>query len=416
MKKLFFLSLLLFSLPAHAKEFEFHGYFLALGRIYPGDDLSFVINENVDLEAILEFDYQPTEQLRFFLTPRILIDPTQSARNRYDALEGFVEWIENRWDLRAGQMIESWAIVDTFNPVDVLNRRDPQRNFYDPDKLGEIMIRGRTFFPGNNHFSDIILSAYFLPLLRETPLPANNDRFRFSPTGGLGILDTDATHTPSDYVDRMSYALRLSTVFKGADFFMAYYGGPSRIPSFLLNPTTNLLDPVYYRVDLLGGGAQYAWDAFLFKTELAYTWTQNNGLSFPFTPLVPDPYFQYVVGFDYTLKANFLGKTDLTLTLEYAGEDELVSNLQGLRPFKNDLFMGFAFALNDPQQTRLTYSATVDLGHGETLMQIEFERKIWKELKAYIEGFVMIPEEGTFSPLGVFGNNSSIAMGISWAF
>src|SRR5207245_8386176 len=70
-----------------------------------------------------------------------------------------------------------------FSPADLLNRRDLERNFYDPEKLGEVMARIRFASPDGGWLRQPTFSLYVLPVFRRTPLPTNHDRFRFDITG-----------------------------------------------------------------------------------------------------------------------------------------------------------------------------------------------------------------------------------------
>jgi len=415
-RKFFFFIFILFPFTAFSetKNYEINATTSISARIYPVDQMPAIVDENVDIYGLLEFRYFPVDYFQFYLRERILIDPLQSARNRYAPLDFYFDLISDHVDFRLGQMIESWKISDTFTPGDILNRRDPQYNFYFPDKLGDLMARLRFLLPEGENITNTALSFYFLPLDLETPLPENNSRFRFSPTGGIGILDEDNSIHSNNYINRLGYAVRLTTVIRNIDLFSFYYGGPSRIPSFFLNSSA-LLNPVYYRVDLLGGGFQWAIDRFLLKGEITYTWTDNNGLTAPFSLVVPAPYLQFVVGFDYTFN-NLFFKEAITFTLEYAGEDDHDSMLTGLRPYKNDLIMGIQYDLNDFSQTQFKGTLSVDLGNGETLMELTLNRKIYKELKAQIGGTLIIRETDEFTPWGIFPNNSSISFGLSHAF
>ena len=411
---LFFIVFFLGFLPlSKAKELEINSEFSILTRIYPIDQLPYIVDENLDLFGLLEIKYKFNDNIRFYARERLLIDPLQRSRNRYEPLDFYLDFIAETFDFRFGQMVESFAIVDTFNPVDILNRRDPQFNFYDPAKLGDLMTRLRLFLPESDTLTNNTVSFYFLPLALDTPLPANNSRFRFSPTGGIGILDEDNSIHPSNYANRLGYAAKLSTVLGPADFFALYYGGPSRIPSFFLD-AMGFLNPVYYRIDLAGGGFQWAIDKILLKGELAYTWTDHNGLSFPYNAVVPDSYLQFVFGFDYTFEQTFF-KESITITLEYAGEGDHDTELTGLRPYKNDLIIGLLWDVKDLSQTQFRANTSVDLGNGESLIQLVIERKIWKELKALLGGTIVVRETQEFTPWGIFPNNSSINFGFSYA-
>src|SRR5438552_2733624 len=117
------------------------------------------------------------------LVLRVAIDPLEQARNRYEPYDAYLEYTPDSWSFLVGQLIESWSAVEMFSPADLLNRRDLERNFYDPEKLGEVMARIRFASPDGGWFRQPTFSLYVLPVFPRTPLPTNHDRFRFDITG-----------------------------------------------------------------------------------------------------------------------------------------------------------------------------------------------------------------------------------------
>ena len=91
-------------------------------------------------ELELEIDFTLTENISGYFRPRFLIDAIDNDLVRTEPLEAYVTWSspDNNFDIRAGQLIENWGIADTFNPVDVFNRRDLAEDPLDPARLGEL--------------------------------------------------------------------------------------------------------------------------------------------------------------------------------------------------------------------------------------------------------------------------------------
>jgi len=373
-------------------------------------------DDSILLEGELDVTYDLNDFTRFRLRPRVAIDPLQSSRNRYEPLDAYVEYTEPRWALLAGQLLESWAIVDTFNPADVLNRRDLERDFYDPEKLGELMVRFRYFFPEAGAIRQPALSLYLLPLHRETPLPSNDDRFRLDATGdNRGDLRNDAVVPSFD----TAYAARLSATVGGADVFLFYFGGLARIPAFEVSPQGDVT-AVYYRVDMVGGGVQWAMGRWLFKLETAYSFTSDGGLASRFRGIVPDSYFQYVVGVDRTFTDVF-GKSEVTLTLEYAGEDDTsMTSPSGLRPYKSDVFFGVRWQFNDARRTEVLASVVADVLVDEQLYLIDFRTILYKDLKLVLGGQLVNRARDRrpdrFSTFNLFPNNSNVRMSLLYEF
>jgi hypothetical protein len=375
-----------------------------------------LVDDNGLLEAELDVTYDLNEFMRFRLRPRLLIDPVESSRNRYEPLDAYGEFRTSQWALLAGQLLESWAIVDTFNPADVLNRRDFGRDVYDPHKLGEVMVRFRYFFPEAGALQQPTLSLYLLPLHRETPLPSNRDRFRLDATGdNVGDLTNRVINPSFD----TAYAARLSATIGSADVFLFYFGGPTRLPALDVSPL-GAITPVYYRVNMGGAGVQWALDKWLFKLETAYTSTRDPQVPSRFKGDVPDSYFQYVIGLDRTF-TDLFGKTELTLTLEYAGEDNPgTTTLSGLRPYKSDVFFGIRWALNDRRRTELVASVAADVLVNEQLYLFELKTTLYRDLKLVLGGQFIHRAPGgrpdRFTTFNLFPNNSNIRVSLRYEF
>lgn len=391
------------------------GHVEAGGRFFLNERDGGLVDDNVLLEGRVDFRLQ-LDDTELRLHPRLAIDPTLSSRNRYEPLDAYLEHSTPTWALLVGQAVENWAIVDTFNPADVLSRRDLERDFYDPERLGELMVRFRYFLPDVAALEQPALSLYLLPLHRETPLPSNRDRFRLDATGdNRGDLRDDAIVPSPD----VAYAARLSATLGQADLFLFYFGGPSRIPSFELSPPGDLT-PVYYLVDMVGGGVQWALGRYLFKLEAAQTFTKRSGLRRSARDVVPDDFFQYVVGVDRTF-FDVLGRNEVTITLEYAGEDDPGdTDLTGLRPYKSDVFVGVRWAFNDPRRTELQVSVAADVRVDEQLWLVRFVTTLYKDLRLVLGGqLVNRAPDGRadrFTTFNVFPNNSNVHVGLRYEF
>jgi hypothetical protein len=376
-------------------------------------------DDNVDLEGELDFTYELSRALRLRLHPRVAIDPLEQARNRYEPYDAYLEYTAESWSLLAGQLIESWSAVEMFSPADLLNRRDLERNFYDPEKLGELMARLRLSLPEGGWIRQPTFSLYVLPLFRRTPLPTNHDRFRFDITAdNVGDLSKNSVEPSFD----VGFGARLTATVGRADLSLFYYGGPGRLPSFAMDPTSLAprLTPVYYRVDSVGASAQWALGPWVLKGETVYTFTSAAELPRRFKGAVPASYFQYVVGVDRTF-TDILGKNEITVTLEYSGEDNpRVTSITGLRPFKSDLFLGARWQLHDQRRTEVRAFLAADVLKDEQLWLADVKTTVYGNLKLVLEGeFVNRgPSKGPdhISVFGIFPNNTNIRFAVRYEF
>src|SRR5262249_34859848 len=191
-------------------------------------------------------------------------------------------------------------------------------------------------------------------------------------------------------------------------------------PAFDVDPTGRVT-PVYYRTDMVGGGVQWALGRWVLKLETAYTWTKRDGLPLRFQRAVPDDYFQYVIGVDRTF-TDVLGKSEVTVTPEYAGEDRPDrTSLKGLRPYKSDVFVGVRWALNDARRTELTASVATDVLVDEQIYLVNFTTALYRDLKLVLGGeFVnrASPDRrpDRLTPFSVFPNNSNVRVGLRYEF
>jgi hypothetical protein len=375
-------------------------------------------DDNVDLEGELDYTLDFNRALRLRLHPRVAIDPLEKARNRFEPYDAYMEYTAESWALLGGQFIESWSAVETFSPADLLNRRDLERNFYDPQKLGELMARLRLFLPEQGWIRQPTFSLYALPLFRRTPLPTNHDRFRFDITGdNVGDLIQDVVEPSFD----AGFAARLAATLGSADLSLFYYGGPGRIPSFAFVPRLPpKLMPVYYRADSVGANAQWALGPWVLKGETVYTFTSTSGLPGAFKAAAPESYFQYVVGVDRTFTDVF-GKNEVTLTLEYSGEDNpRVTALTGLRPFKSDLFLAARWQFHDQRRTQIRAFVAADVLQSEQLWLVDFKTAVYGNVKLLLEGQFVNRGKSTppdhLSVFGLFPNNASIRVALRYEF
>jgi hypothetical protein len=373
-------------------------------------------DDSVLLDGELDVMFRLDDSTRIRFRPRLSIDPVLSSRNRYEPLDAYVEYSRASWSLLAGQMIENWAIVDTFSPADVLNRRDLERNFYDPDPLGELMLRFRHTLPDGGPIRQPALAMYLLPLHRATPLPSNRDRFRLDVTGDNrgDLANGRAVASPE-----LAYAARLSLTWGSADMFLFYFGGPTRIPAFDISPVGDIT-PVYYLVDMVGFGMQWALGPWLLKAETAYSMTKASGLPRRLHRVVPDSFFQFVVGVDRTF-TDLFGKNELTVTLEYAGEDDPgATTISGLRPYKSDVFLGARWQFHDLRRTELKASVVVDARVGEQLWLLDFTTVLHSDLKLVVGGqFVnRAPSRrpDRLTTFNIFPNNSTVHVRLRYDF
>ncbi|KAA3611910.1 MAG: hypothetical protein DWQ01_07445 [Planctomycetota bacterium] len=376
-------------------------------------------------EGDLELDLDINESWSGFVQPRFRLDLYDSELRRFEPFEAYLNWRGESSDLRLGQMVENWGIADTYNPLDVLNRRDFASDFLDPDRLGEMGLRYRMHFPSGEVLGEPTLALYLIPVFRRTEFPTASSRYSLG-AGPIPFREQGSI-TP-DGEDQIFGAVRalstLDTSVFNADFHLLAARGPEPFPTlmprFKPNFTVDVV-PVYYGGTTLGAGLRAVPDEqtlgsflseFTFKFEGAY----KQLYKFPESPIsAPEDYFTYVVGLDRVLDRPFGEKDQLTLTLEYAGENGASDPTSQLRFFRSDGVLRLFWEANNFSRTSLEARWIQDLDTGERIVQVIFEsqlRFLHEDLRFWLDYQVFHLEPGEPSLLNFFPNGSSITTGI----
>lgn len=377
------------------------------------------------LEAELEVSLRLGEALTGYFRPRIFLDLFDGDLERFAPYEAYVTHAGDGWDLRAGQFVENWGIVDTYNPIDVVSRRDLGTGFLNPERLGEIGFRYRRFLEGGDVIGEPTVSLYALPVWQPTLFPTDDQRFGF----GSNALpfDESSGFTPSGS-DRGFYAARLAATLTtgpvNADLQMLVADGPDRTPGLFLSGGG--LQPAYFGSTTVGMGFRavpnqdVAGDflsTLTFKAEAVY----KDPRAYSGSPIEePDDYVAYVLGVDRDFYGLASEQDQLTLTVEYAGERGAADDPIGrFRPFRDDLILRALYQPNDFARSSLEVRGIYDLDSDESI----FEAIYGRQLRSVHEDVKLIVQLQTFDPAGdgssfldFFPDNTSLAVGLRWAF
>lgn len=398
----------------------FQGFVEFEPRVYFRDRGEDRNDEQLLVRGEFELDFRFHDRITGYARPRILIDLNDGDLDRFEPFEGYLTLEGEGWDLRAGQFVENWGIVDTYNPIDVVNRRDFASDLLDAERLGELGVRGRWLLEDGETFGEPTLSAYWIPVWRPTEFAPEDQRFAFG--NETTRFDEDQAFEP-DGAERSFFALRLahtlSTGPVNADVQYLVARGPERFPT-LYQPDPTLFVPAYYGVNSMGIGfravpnGDVAGDflaEFTFKAEVVY----KDPYEFSDSPVAePDDHVATVIGFDREFP-NFLRSQDqLTVTLEYAREDGADDPSATLRPFLNDLILRVLWEANDFARSSVELRSFFDFENEEKVFEAIFERQLrgWHEdLKLSVQLQLFDPPETGESLFDLFPNNSSLAVG-----
>ncbi len=402
---------------------SFQGFSALEARTYWRDRGGETNDEQLLFRSEFELDLRFSDSLTGYARPRILVDLLDGDYQRFEPFEAYATYDAGDWDLRAGSMVENWGIVDTFNPVDVLNRRDFGSNLLNADRLGEIGFRLRREIEGNETIGEPTLSLYVLPVWQATPFAPEDQRFAIA--GGPLAFDEDAGFDPASS-ERLFFGGRvqatLNTGPMNADVQLIAADGPSRFPAIALLGGT--LAPAYYHARTLGIGiravpneaALGALAKYTFKAEIAHVAPDT----FDDSPIVaPDDYTTLVVGVDRVFDGVLAGQDSLTTTVEYAHESGASDPQASYRPFRDDLILRALWEANDFERTSLEARALFDIDNHEFIGELIYETQLrsWHEdLKWTVQVQYFDPASATESLFGLFPNNSSLMTGVRWSF
>lgn len=376
-------------------------------------------------ESEFEFDFRFSPSVSAYFRPRILADAFDSDLKRFEPYEAYATYEGEGWDLRAGQMVENWGIVDTYNPIDVVSRRDFAGDILDPDRLGELGVRGRLLFEGGETIGEPTVSVYAMPVFRRTLFPPEDQRFGFGTD--LVPFEEDEGFEPQGAEEGL-YAIRLQSTLEtapaNADLQLLASRGPERMPAIILSPAGTLV-PAYYGVTAVGGGFravpnQDTLGSFLASLTLKTEVTYKAPYTFDDSPIDrPDEYVAYVVGVDRQFFNVLRDQDALTVTVEYAGEEGADDPTAILRPFQNDLILRLFWEANDFSRTSLEVRGIRDIETGETIGEVIAERQLrflHENLKATLQLQAFDPPGTGESFFDFFPNNSSLALAVRWDF
>ncbi|MBI4411047.1 MAG: hypothetical protein HY541_01010 [Deltaproteobacteria bacterium] len=382
------------------------------------------INDQETFELKFGFVYDNEKNFKTDLQPRFKIDFRDFSRNRYLPNDAILKYYQAKGEIWGGLQTITWGVAESFNPTDIINRRDFEDNYYDPEKLGEVIGGFKYGWNQAGPFDSLTLTFMVLPFFQEAPLPEDDTRFPL--TGSIGGIpyslfeDQDKMGTPQS----VGGAFEISATVKNVDLSFHFYHGPERNPGFQLIIDDNgalRLQPFYYLIDMIGFNLEAPVGNFVLRFEgagkiMSFNDPRPHDIPFEDNNAVPSNHLQLVPGFDYTF-TDFAGKGTMRFIFEYLGEIDHSTSLRDFRPFKNDLFVGFQYDFNNTRSTQLKLGVIKDLVNQEAMMKFEFDTKIYRELKFAIEG-VFVHRDSTLqnSPISFFDNNSYLLGRFSYAF
>lgn len=382
----------------------------------PGVDHRLLLTTDFELSA----DLAPG--LTAFLRPRFLLDAADPGTRRTRPFEGYLQWSDSDWEVRAGILQENWGIADTSNPLDLVPRRDIAADLLEADRLGETGIRIRRFLKGRGRIGEPTLSAYVMTDLRDVPYPSPRSRLAegaFTSTLGTALRPEGS--------DQVLYALRgqatVNAPAMNADVQLVLADGPERFPGVAARGTS--FTTGYYGARTYGFGIRAVPNAAVMgrrasqltlKLEVAYKdpYVLAGGLG-----TAPESYLAYTIGVDRPRSDVFRPKDSLTFMLEYAGETGAGDLNHHLRLFTDDVVLRWFWEANDLARRSVELRVIYDLDRTETVAQAIYEqqlRGLHDDLRLQIDVRKVMPDGQPPSIFGLIPDPTAVRVAFTYDF
>ncbi len=289
---------------------------------------------------------------RISLIPFVRVDDQDDERSLFDMREAYWARSWESAELLVGMNTVFWGVTESVHLVDIVNQTDAAGDIDGEDKLGQAMINLALQYDWG------ALEFFVLPGHRKRTFPGARGRLR----PPVPVDAQLAVYTDSAGANHIDAAVRYSHYIGDVDIGLGAFHGTSREPRWVPAQDSASLRPIYDVIDQVGVDLQYTRDAWLWKLEAIV----RNGYSDTFTAAVG--------GFEYTRYQVAGSAADIGWLIEYqydgrdAGEPATIND--------NDVFAGARLAFNDTQDTSLLAGFSYDVDTGETLLNVEGERRL----------------------------------------
>ncbi|KAA3610448.1 MAG: hypothetical protein D8M58_05450 [Calditrichaeota bacterium] len=327
----------------------------------------------------LTFLFDAPLEIRF--TPRFQFDADDENRNRLEIEDLFIDYFTDNFEIRAGLQIFSWKTVESISHADFLNQTDLESDFLDAQKFSELAVRFR-YIPDTD--IEQLFEIYYLPYMRGTRFPVENNRFSF----GLNISNNSKDHIYQDENKewRPQFALSYSRTFwESLDTRFFYFNGYNRFPGFVPTDLSFSNFVHQYRLIQKGGLAfQGVIESWLVKGEMAQT-TYTKKVQNQLGQLIKPSFFAYTVGFEYSFYSPFIENHDLGTIVEVIGDTDSgkdASELESFRPFQNHLFGGLRYTFNNTSDRSFLAGGFYNYKDGDLIMSLEYSERFFENFTA----------------------------------
>ena len=375
MKNIIFL-VPLFSMTLVAEGLEYKGN-IELESSYIDHDIAGKRDSQTALRLELELK-QKTADGQMVLNAEAFYDKDDENRRYVDVNDLYYKHEFENSDLLVGRNTRFWGAMEFYNHTDVFNTKDWLDNPFDYDsKIGSNNIAYTHYFD-NSDLAVIAKIGEARQRVQDTKsvnnfLPANyNDT----------LVTQKDENRPSLFVKYTGSAEEVQL-----DYALIYENGYDE--QRYLAPVGVSLQQHAYLVDKLMGYATYVEGETIYKTELAYTKSDDEKVS---------DYAQLSAGVEHTFYG-VIGKSDVGLLAEYYRYEEEDDAKLGAKAFgnlfDNDVSLGFRVTLNDSADTDILGGLAVDEKTQEKLFLVEYNTRLDNRYKLGLAYQHLEPAEGS---------------------
>lgn len=294
-----------------------------------------------------------------------------SKEGNWDAKEAYVDYYSNLIDFRFGKQVIAWGKADEMNPTDILNPQNLS-NITEDKSIRKI---GLTELKTDMKLYGFVLTSVWKTEFEPMQLPKPESSWSFFAIPGVTSLPQPTY--PKNKLENTEWALKLSRTVSNFDFSASYFDGWDNIftPKLTFDPINKkmILDKLeFHKVKMLGADFAGSIDSVGIWGECAYFQTEDvDGVD----PLIKNPYFQYVIGTDYTfgysIKANIqyiqeiITKTDNDAEKET--EEGIISKLGIGLPIQQGITLRLERKFGDGEVHKIELFSVYDIQNGGIL-------------------------------------------------
>lgn len=294
------------------------------------------------------------DRFQFLLEPRLTTG--NSGAGRADLTEAHLSYRGEMVDILAGNNVEFWGKVESYNPVDIINSYDYTRGLTRGQKRGAPMLKLSTpLGPGQ-------IDAFILPKFIENDYPGAAARLRTA----LLVANDSASYGNGAKRDEVGHALRWAGYFGDLDIGLSHFAGIGREPRMLVQ-ADGRLRPDYSRITQTGLDLQYLFGDTALKGEFIHRSGQFNRHG------IMKTYRAAVVGLEHNIYDVAASGYDLVLLAEYAADSRQRDSHTG---FQNDLIAGARLLLNDVDDSEIMALLTRDLDYDASTLKLSYNSRM----------------------------------------